>query len=121
MSDAPRDLDTVLADARERAQLLRAEGHPIQASSIEKVVDEVSASMVSYLKWISDSEAQLRSGWGVARLRNQFPEWEALGFARLSARGKREYRELIVPVRSDQSGAKLAGLRGESLKKASGS
>jgi hypothetical protein len=121
MSDGPRDLETVLADARQRAQLLRAEGHPVQAASIDRVCEDVSTTMKPYLTWQSETEAQLRSGWSVARLRGKFPEWEAVGFARLSDRGKREYREAIVPVRADRSTDKLAGMRGQSLKKASGS
>lgn len=118
-----RDLETVLADARQRAQVLRAEGHPIQAAAIERVCDEVKQTTVSYLTWLSDKEAILRSGWSLARLRNKFGEWKALGFARYDERDNRQYRESIVPPRIDGSEDRLAGERGESLnprKRASG-
>ncbi len=117
MSETPA-LDQVLADAAERAQHLRAEGHPVQAASIDRVVTDVRASMRSYLTVLSENEAMLRSGWGVGRLRGKFAEWEALGFAMLDAKGKRRYRECIVPVHADRSAARLAGARGDSLKKA---
>lgn len=120
MSDDVRDLETVLADAREDAQGLRRHGHSTQAASIERLVDDVAAAMRSYLHVLSESEAMLRSGWSVARLKAKFPEWEAAKFAMLDARGKRRYREMIVPVREERATARLAGVRGESLKKASG-
>ncbi len=118
-SDAP-DLETVLADAREDAQRLRAHGHSAQARSIEDLADRVAAAMRSYLAVLSESEAMLRSGWGRARLRGKFAEWEAAGFAMLDAKGKRRFRECIVPVHVERSAARLAGARGDSLKKAGG-
>lgn len=120
---AQLDVETVLADARQRAQLLRAEGHPIQAGSIERVCDEFAGAMRPFLTWLSESEAQLRSGWSVERLRSAFPEWEEMGCARKSGdgrRAKRQYREFIVPARVLEADARQAGLRGGSLKKAGG-
>jgi hypothetical protein len=76
--------------------------------------------MRSYLTTLSESEAQLRSGWSVPRLRAKFAEWESAGFAMLDERGKRRYRECIVPVRAERVTARLAGLRGESLRQAGG-
>jgi hypothetical protein len=115
-----KSLETVLADALERANLLRHEGHSAQASSIDRVVSEVRASMDAYLTVLSESEAQLQSGWSVERLRNRFPEWEARGLAMLDQKGKRRYRKIVVPIRAEQAAAKLAGLRGDSLRSANG-
>jgi hypothetical protein len=120
MIEAKRDLETVLADAREDAQRLRAHGHSTHATSIERLADDVATTMRGYLTVLTESEAMLRSGWTVARLKAKFAEWEAVGFAVLDGRGKRRYRETIVPVREERAASRLAGIRGESLKKASG-
>ena len=109
-------LETVLADAREQAAILRHHGHAAQAKSVEGVADKVAASMLPYLTTLFEKEAMLRSGRGVDFFRARFPEWEARGLAMLDARGRRIYRELIVPVRPQNEVARLAGERGESLK-----
>lgn len=117
------DLETMLADWRQRAQLLRAEGHPVQAGTYDRACEEIGGVMRPFLTWLSESEAQLRSGWSVERLRSAFPEWEEMGCARKSGdgrRAKRQYREFIVPARVLEADARQAGLRGGSLKKAGG-
>lgn len=111
-------LEDVLADARGEAAVLRSHGHTTQAKSIEGVTDRVADSMRSWLTLLSESEAMLRSGWSSHRLRSRFAEWEAGGFALLDAKGKRRYRECIVPIAGDQAAARLAGERGESLRHA---
>ncbi len=112
------DLADVLADARGEAAVLRSHGHTAQAKSIEGLADRVSESMRSYLTTLSESEAILRSGWSGARLRGRFAEWETAGFAVLDAKGKRRYREMIVPIRPEAGQHRLAGQRGESLRHA---
>lgn len=109
-------LEQVIADARGQAAVLRSHGHSTQAKSIEQLADDVSACMRAYLTMLSDSEAMLRSGWSLGRLRGKFAEWERAGFAVLDPRGKRRYRECIVPTRADRSSARLAGERGDSLR-----
>jgi hypothetical protein len=111
------DLAQVIADARGEAAVLRAHGHVAQAKSLEALADRVSECMRSYLTLLSESEAVLRSGWSGARIRRQFAEWETTGFAVLDAKGKRRYRECIVPVRPERAADRLAGSRGESLGK----
>lgn len=115
-----RTLELVLANARERAQIVGSEGHSAQKLSIERVCDEVAEAMASYLEILSESEAQLRSGYSVPQLRSRFPEWEARGLAMLDERGKRRYRAVVLPVRVESAAAKLAGLRGEQLRSANG-
>ena len=115
-----RALEVVLADALERASIVRSEGHSAQAASIERVCAEVRESMASYIEILSESEAQLRSGWSVDRLRGRFPEWESRGLALLDERGKRRYRAIALPTRVEDAAAKLAGARGESLRSANG-
>jgi hypothetical protein len=117
--EAPPPLEQVLADARGEAAVLRSHGHIAQAKTLELFADRVGKSMRAYLTTMSESEAALRSGWTPSRLRGRFAEWETGGFAMLDKRGKRRYRECIVPVRADRSAARLAGERGDSLKAAS--
>lgn len=111
-----RGLEGVLADSREEAAILRSHGHASQATSIEAVCDRVAHAMRPWLTVLSESEAALRSGWSVARLRGRFAEWESRGLAMLDERGRRRYREIIVPVRPQDEAARLAGERGESLR-----
>lgn len=117
----PQPLELVLADALERASVLRSEGYALQAQAIERVVGEVRDSMAPYLEILSERNAQLRSGFSTERLRGRFPEWEARGLAILDEKGKRTYRAIALPVRVEESTARLAGARGESLRAASGS
>lgn len=98
-----RELEQVLADHRGEAAVLRHQGHPNQAESIEKVCDDVAACMVAFLDWFSEEEAELHSGWGTARLRRWFPIWLEAGMAKLEGTGrraKRLYRRCIVPHRA---------------------
>jgi len=108
-------LEQVLADARGEAAVLRSHGHIAQAKSLEGLAGHVAESMRGYLTILSESEAMLRSGWTAGRLRSRFAEWEAQGLAMLDARGKRRYREIIVPARLERAAARLAGARGERL------
>ncbi len=112
----PAALEQVLADARGEAAVLRSHGHQAQAKSLEGLADLVTESMRAYLAILSESEASLRSGWSVARLRGRFPEWETQGFAMLDERGRRRYRQAIVPVRADLDAARRAGAEGGSLR-----
>ena len=109
-------LEQVLGDAREQAAILRHHGHAAQARSVEDVVERVAGVMRSYLNVLSESEAMLRSGKGVDYLRSRFAGWEAVGLAFLDERGRRRYREIIVPMRPQLEVARLAGERGGSLK-----
>lgn len=111
-------LEQVLADAREQAAILRHHGHAAQAKSVEDVVERVAGVMRPWLSVLSEKEAMLRSGRGVDYLRSRFAGWEAAGLAFLDERGRRVYRELIVPTRPHREAARLAGERGESLRRA---
>lgn len=104
------DLAQVLADWREKAAILRANGHKAQGDSIDAVVDDVAGAAEEYLRWMSEENAVLRSGRSVAWLRRRFPAWERAGHARRRGRG-REYRMLVVPVDVDHIAAREAGKR----------
>lgn len=91
-------LEEVLADWRGQAAVLRANGHPTQAGSVEEVCDSVASCMADYLTILSEEEARSRSGKGTDFLRTRFPAWEAAGMAFLEGR-RRRYRACIIPVR----------------------
>lgn len=98
MRDDLLTLEHVLADEREQAEVLRRNNHAHDAILIERVCDRVEEATADFLTWLSEPNAQLRSGRSAAWLRSQFPEWEASGHAR-TRNGKREYRRIIVPQR----------------------
>lgn len=107
-------LEQVLADIRGEAAVLRANGHGAQASSMEAVADRVRDCMQSYLDWLTEDEAQLRSGRSATWLRAQFGRWLDIGMARWQGEGrraKRQYRRCIVPQRPNAQSAYEAGRR----------
>ena len=91
-------LEQVLADLREEATILRANGHAAQAATLLRAVQQVADACPDYLRWLSEAEAVLRSGKSAAWLRARYPEWEQMGHARAPRRGVREYRAVIIPV-----------------------
>ena len=102
MTDRP---EQVLANWRERAQVLRANGHKAQGDSLDAFADELRASLADYLTWLSESEAVLRSGWTVRRLRGRFAEWAEQDMA--ERRGRvRWYRQVILPKRPNLEAAR---------------
>lgn len=112
--NAPPEIEEVLAEHRGQAAVLRHNGHRLQAESIERVCEDVSAALAAYLDWLTEEEAQLASGWSVTRLRRAFPGWEAIGMAKLEGvgrRARRRYRRIIVPQRPQAFAAYAAGRR----------
>lgn len=103
-------LEQVIADARGDAQVLRRRGHVRDAELIERLCDDVAAAADAYLRWLSETEARLQSGWGIARLRKSFPEWLAADNARWQGR-QRQYRALVVPHRANVASARELGRR----------
>jgi len=98
------ELEDVLAELREDAEVLRRNGHTAQAISIEHACTRVAVAMRDYLDWLTEDEAMLKSGYTLGKLRKRFPEWAALtpAMARLKGEGrraKRLYRRCIVPQR----------------------
>ena len=109
-AETARALEQVLADHRGDAQVLRRKGHARDADLVERICDDVTRTAEEYLRWISEEDAQLRSGWSRERLRAHFAEWERQGHARRDGR-RRLYRMLIVPQRANTIAAREAGRR----------
>lgn len=103
-------LEQVLADWRERAQILRASGYVAHADSLTAFADDVAAATEDYRTFVNETDARLISGKSVEWLRGRFGEWLALDNARLVGR-KREYRMIVLPRRADLAAARAAGQR----------
>jgi hypothetical protein len=92
----PRTLSQVLADQRAELPVLRKHGQTTLADAIERLCDDVAEAGSLFLEYLSEPEAQLRSGKSTAWLRRRFPEWQRQGLARLR-NGAREYLKVVVP------------------------
>jgi hypothetical protein len=103
-----KPLETVLADWREQASVLRRNGHTHQADSIERLCADVGEAAEEFLTWLNEQDAALRSGRSPAWLRKRYPEWEQAGHARRIG-GRREYRMVIVPQKANLIAARQAG------------
>lgn len=109
----PRALEQLLADWRGDAQVLRRRGDSRLAEQLERCADEATAAAEDYIRWLTEDDARLRSGWSLRRLSSHFPAWERQGHARREGKG-RLYRMLIVPQRANASAALEAGRRAAS-------
>ena len=107
--------ETVLADWRGSAAVLRSRGHAHDAQILDQCADEMQAALGAYIVWISEPDAMLKSGRGVDYFRSRFPDWNAAGMAELRNGRRRWYRSLVVPQRTHASVARLAGLRGDAV------
>lgn len=92
-------LDQVIADFREEATVLRANGHATQAQAVERVLDAVSSAAADWLAWISEAEAQLRSGKGADFFRVRRQAWAEDGLAEQRNGRRWFFRRVIVPRR----------------------
>ena len=106
-----RPLETVLADWREKAQTLRSVKHDHDADLIDALCSDVARAAEDYMRFVSESDAMLRSGKSAEWLRARFAEWAGQGHAE-KRKGVRYYRALVVPRRPDLEAAREAGRTG---------
>lgn len=104
-------LDQVLADFREDATVLRANGHGTQAQTLERVLDAVREAAADWLAWLSETEAQLRSGRGPDYFRTRRQIWADDGLAEQRNGRRWFYRRVIVPRRKLSSIASAEAVR----------
>lgn len=103
-------LEQTLADLRERVTLLRMEGHPVQAASLERAIEAVRDALPEYLAFLSEAEAVTYTGRSLDYLRGRFGGWYARGLAEW--RGKaRVYRRCALEHRGNADLAHAAGRR----------
>jgi hypothetical protein len=106
-------LEQVLADFREEATVLKANGHGAQADTLIRCLDAVKGGAEEYLTWLSEAEASLKSGRSKVWHRGQFANLEAQGLARWHSK-RRYYRACAIPRRANQEAARMAGRRAAS-------
>lgn len=87
-----------------RAQTLNDLGFNREAHIISAITVAYIKAAAPFMWWISESDAQVRSGHTTAWLRSHFPLWESAGHARKIGH-TRQYRSIIIPI----SGASVAG------------
>jgi hypothetical protein len=102
--------EEVVADLRERVSLLRLEGHPVQAASVERAVDQLVATLPEYVSWLSESDATGYTGRTAEYLRARFARWEERGLAMWRGR-TRWYRRCVLEHRGNVAAAREAGRR----------
>lgn len=103
-------IEQVLADAAERATMLRVEGHPVQAQSIERLAAEVRAALSEFLDWMPESAAALYTGRSPQYLRERFGRWSERGLAEFRGT-ERYYRRCALEHRGNADAAREAGRR----------
>lgn len=110
-----KTLEEVLEAGHARADVLREEGITSQADAYKRFIREVENATVDYRTWLSEDDAMFRSGRGRDYFRSRFNEWAALTHARPDPSNprKRQYRQLLVPLRANPAAARDAGRRRE--------
>lgn len=106
-------LEQAITDERGDAAVLRRRGHGKEADLIERLCDRFAAAAEDYITFISEADAQLRSGNSKDWFRNRFVAWEREGLARWNPHGRRQrqYRRCIVPQRTNLEAVKADASR----------
>lgn len=103
-------LESIIADTRGEAAVLRANKASFSVDRVEQLLDDVARTAEGWLVWLSEGDASIRCGFSVGWLRARYPQWEHDGNARMTANGKdRQYRSCIVPRRANIAMAAEAG------------
>lgn len=102
------DLAQVLADAREEAAILEANHAAMSVARVRQLLADVGAAAEEWLTWLSEGDAEVRTGYSVAWLRARFDAWQRDGHARLVGRA-RQYRACVLPRRANTAAAAARG------------
>ena len=100
-------IEQLLADYGEEAAILDRSGAKELAALKRQIVQEVTAALGDYLRWLSEAEAALWSSKSPRWLRDRFGAMVAAGDARRTGR-HRQYRAASLP-----RGVDYVGLRGQ--------
>lgn len=114
-----KPLEQVIADRREDAAALRRNGFVREADLLESFAADVTRAAESWMRWLSEDEAVLRSDHRASWFRARFAAWEEEGLARKGHQGRREYRFVIVPRRANVDAVRELARRGEGRSSAS--
>lgn len=102
------DLSQVLADAREEATILAANGAAFSVERVRQLLADVEGAAEEWLTWLSEGDAAIRTGYSLAWLRARFEAWQRDGHARLVGRA-RQYRACVLPRRANTADAAERG------------
>ena len=72
-------LEEVLGVWRADARVLARAEHPEEAALLERHARQVESAASDYLTWLTEADAQRRSGHSVEWLRARFPDGSAMG------------------------------------------
>jgi len=103
-----RDLSTLIADWRGEAAVLRRRGDNRTALVLEQCAEETVIAAESYLLWLSETDAMLRTGRTREWLRARYEGWASEGHAKKTG-GDRQYRAVMLPRRAAVVEAREAG------------
>lgn len=98
--DISPDLGQVLADAQGEAAVLRKNKASFSVERVEELCELVKEAAGDYMRWLSESDAMIKSGLSGRTLRRRFKELLECGLARYDAEGEREYRACAIPPRA---------------------
>lgn len=102
------DLERLLADAREEAQLLRANRAGFGVERVETLLGEIQQAAEPWLTWLSEGDAAMRAGYKVETMRARFEQMRHDGNAKQVGRF-RFYRLCAVPRRANTIDAATRG------------
>lgn len=102
-------IEQVLADAAEDVTTLEAYGHDKAAAAVGNIVARARAALAEFMTWHDEAGAMLMSGKPRGHFTSRFPEWERRGLAERRGRGRRVYRECVIPKPVDVAAAREAG------------
>jgi hypothetical protein len=109
MESDRKELEQIIADAREDAAVLKRNGHPEQAQSIEQLCAQVEGAAEDYIRKISLEDARLKSGLSLRQLRRRFRELTDCGMAEIGPKGEMLFRACAVPQRAATSTQRARG------------
>jgi hypothetical protein len=95
------DLQTVLDRWTADAAVLRRNGEVRLADTLDRCAAEARTAAEEWLTWLSETDAELRSGYRAAYFKARREGWRRDGNARQVARFKWEYRAAVVPRRAN--------------------
>lgn len=89
--------------------MLRRSGNAGQAEYVEALCDRTAEAAADYLRWLSESDAMLKSGLSSRTLQRRFRDLLECGLSRYDAERQREYRACAIPHRASLSEARARG------------
>jgi hypothetical protein len=91
-------LERCLANWAERAEHLCGAHAQVPAATLKDCVAELRASAEPFVRYLTESEAHLKSGWSLRRLRRWHAQGVPLGLAKTEG-PRRLYLDISIPQR----------------------